>query len=181
MNNIIEEKINDINKITNKFYKDYKLNRFYEFGDVVNECVVYILQTLKYYDKNKSPINRFLYLQIKNKCLRLLENTLQPSKLVNYDNSLKFNNNTQKFDNNDINFIDELLVDNINLVNDYESKDNIINIITTFKDDELKTNIIKLILMGYKRNEISSILNIKNKQFDYQRKLIREKIIKIYN
>lgn len=179
MNEIIIEKLEDIKKITYKFYDNLKLKRFYEYDDVLNECIIYLLQTLKYYDENKSPLNRFLYIQINNKCLRLLENTLQPSKVVNYDTSLRYNNNSYKFENEDINYIEELLIADVNITSDYVSKDNINNIINYFKDDETKLKIIFLILKGYKRNEITKILNIKPKHFDYQRKVIRDKLNKI--
>lgn len=178
---MVEKHLEDIKRITWNFYKRYKLNIYFDYEEVLNEVVIYILKTVKYYDETKSKFTSFLFMQINNRCKRLIEEVNYKSNLLNYDENLTISLHNENYgdveENN--NSLDNLISDNINIENEFLENENINQIITMFKEDKTKLNILLLMLKGYKRNEIAKMLNINTRHFDYQRNLIKRELKRV--
>lgn len=178
---MVEQYLDDIKRITWNLYKKYKLNIYFDYEEVLNEVVVYILKTVKYYDETKAKFTSFLFMQINNRCKRLIEEVNYKSSILNYNENLTISIHNESYGDveENANSLNEILSDNINIENEFLQNENINQIIEMFKDDEIKLNIIILMLKGYKRNEISKMLNINTRHFDYQRNLIKKELIKV--
>lgn len=178
---MVEEHLQDIKRITWNFYKKYKLNIYFDYEEVLNEVIVYILKTVKYYDETKSKFTSFLFMQINNRCKRLIEEVNYKSSILNYNENLTISLNNESYgeveENN--NSLNDILSDNINIENEFLENESVSQIVEMFKDDKIKLNIILLIIKGYKRNEISKMLGINTRHFDYQRNLIKRELIKV--
>lgn len=177
MNELIENNLDDIEKICNHFYNRYKLKRYYEFEDVMQGALLFIVSTIKHFDINKAPITRWLYIQISNHCKNLIKDMKKDSKAINYDFMNRQLVSVGCYE--DINEIDDIMDFDFNLEHIIIGSQITKEYIKIFKDDKLKLKIIYYLINGYKRKEICDILNIKTRVYDYQLKLIKRELKKV--
>lgn len=178
MNKLIEQNLKDIEKITRSFYYRYKLDIYYEFEDVMQGAILKLLQTIKYFNPQKSPITRFIYIQISNHCKNLIADLKKDSKAINFE-KIDRQFNIVGGEDNEKYYIDECIEDSCYMEENIISEQMNNYYINLFKGDDIKIKITFLLSQGYKRKDICKFLNINTRAYDWQLILIKREILKV--
>lgn len=168
-----------INAWVEKTYYDYKLKSIIEKDDFYQDVNICLFRKLKSYDESKSSINTFIYNVIRStgkNSIQLAQGRAKGiDKLdikrnsVSMDKSFTLENGNigtlGDFIQNDYSLEDEVI--QVNIINDMLNMDSL---------SEIQKTLLRLLLEGYTKAEISKILNITYNTVEYHFKKSKEKI-----